>query len=136
MFYDSILRKDWPMPKRSKDAKVELEGVAALMEAGNLSIKTYPATVSITTAMSSAGVDTGPMLAAIMKLSSHEQKALEDKSMTINELQVPRPDGYTDERAASLASSFASSIRSDRQTKWTKWLAVAAMGATVIAAVL
>lgn len=124
------------MPKLSKNTKVDLKGAVSQIEAGKLSIKTYPATVSITEAMSSAGVDTGPMVAAIMKLSSHEQKALEDKSMTIDELQVPRPDGYTNERAASLASSFAASIKSDHQAKWTKWLAVAAVVATVIAAAL
>lgn len=124
------------MAKHSKDVEVELEGAVAKAEAGNVTIKTYAPTVVITEAMASAGVDTGPMAAAIMKLSTHEQKALEDKSMTPAELNVPRPGGYTDERAANLASSFASDIRSGREAKWTRWLAVLLMVTTIIAAVI
>ena len=115
---------------------VELKGAEAKAEAGNVSVKTYPATVLMTSVMSSAGVDTSPMAAAIMKLSSHEQKALEDQSMTPAELRVPMPDGYKDERATNLASSFASSIRSARQTKWTRIIAVLAIVAAIINAVL
>lgn len=124
------------MEKHSKDVEVELEGAVAKAEAGILSIKTYPATVHIALALASAGVDTGPMLEAITNLSIHEQKALEDKSMTPDELRVPRPAGYTDKRAADLASSFAESIRSGREAKWTRWLAVMLAVAAVIAAVL
>ena len=124
------------MAKLRKDVKVELEGVVVHAKVGNLTLTTYPPTVVITEAMASAGVDTRPMAAAIVKLSTHEQKALEDKSMTPAELKVPRPDGYDDERAANLASSFALDIRSRRQAMWARWLAVAGIITTIIAAIL
>lgn len=124
------------MAKLTAEGNPKLEPITTHGKAGRLTLTTYPPTVVITEAMASAGVDTAPMAAAIMKLSSHEQKALEDQSMTPDELKVPRPAGYNDERAANLASSFASGIRENRQAMWVRWLAVAGIITTIVVAVL
>ena len=108
------------------NVEVKILGVTALALTG------HPATVTVTKALDSAGGDYKATLAAILKFSSHEQKALEDKTITPEELKVPIPDGYTDVRHADLCASFSASIRSDWQLRWTRVVAVAGVVAVFV----
>lgn len=106
------------------------------VKSAKLTLTTYPATVSITRALDAAGVDYKATLLAILKLSRHERKALSDKSLTPAELNIPKPDGWTDERTANLCKSFADSITSGSELFWTRVVAVLGIAGTIIAALL
>lgn len=121
------------MSKLRKDVRVELEGAAIHGQAGNLTLRTYPATVTVSQALDSAGVDYKATLQAIRKLTAHERRALEDKVISPAELSVPKPDGYTDERHVNLCATFSTSIRSDTQTRWTRGIAVAGVIVALLA---
>ena len=104
---------------------ISMPTITAIQSGGAaLVLKGHPATVIITKALDSASVDYKATLSAILKFSSHERQALEDKTITPAELNVPKPDGYTDERHADLCASFAASIKSDRQIRWNRGVAV------------
>ena len=116
------------MAKLRKDVRVEIEGA-------QLHLKTYPATVTLSTALGSTGVDYKPTLAAILKLDKHAQRLLEDKAVRPIELDVPYPDAYSDDQAADLCGSLAASIRSDREFRWNRGTAVAGVIVGVVGAV-
>lgn len=124
------------MTKLRKDVRAELEGVVAAAKAGVLSFKTYPATVSIGRGLMTAGIDYKPVLQAMLKLNRHEQKMLEDKVIKPSDLGIPYPLQYGDQQTADLCASLASSIKSDRQSMWTRGLAIAGVIVTLVVALL
>ncbi len=127
------------MAKLRKDVRVELEGAVAQGKAGKLTLKTYPATVSVTKALQDVGVDASAMQETMKKLSKHDLKALEDKTLTPGELQIPKPvppDSFDDERHANLAVTYAKSINSDREDRWKRGLGVATIVAGLVGAAI
>ena len=111
-------------------------GRAVVSGTGSLKLTGHPATVTVSRALESAGVDYKATLEFIRKLSAHERRALEDKVITPVELKVPKPDGYTDERHVDLCATFSASLRSDSQLRWTRGIAVAGVVVALIAAFL
>ena len=111
-------------------------GSAIVTGTASLKITGHPATVTVSRALDSAGVDYKATLEFIRKLSAHERRALENKVIAPRELKVPKPDGYTDERHTDLCATFAASLRSDSQLRWTRAIAVAGVIVALLAAVL
>ena len=112
-----------------QDATAKPEGVEARSFVGQgtaatLTIKTYPATVSVTHALDAAGVDGTELEAAMLRLSRHDLKALEDRSLLPSELGLPLPSGLAPERLPGLAASYATSILSDWDRRWTRGVTV------------
>jgi hypothetical protein len=99
-------------------------------------LTTYPATVTVTRALDAAGVDYKATLQAVQKLDRHARKALSDRSMTPAELEIPKPDGFSDERNANLCKSFADSINSGKELFWTRVVAVLGILAAIVGPIL